>query len=252
MVETQPGSADDTTGAQPGAGAADPVDPKDTEITRLTGLLEDSQHKLSSAEGRLRGRPDNSAQVAELGVQMQRFTREFRRNQILNDDELKPEETAAKLGKLSDEERTEDENNRLIRYRTRAANRLNLKLQEAGISEDNNPSVREAVARWRTTRTMDEVDDLMDEVEDIIAKPQSDAAKAKGEKEETERKEGNANRGSLELGAQVSGSAGSVSDQAWLDAYSDEVKGGIPATPANAARAKALIDKGMRARVRAT
>ena len=190
------------------APAAAEVDFK-AEVVRLTAELAKSEQNRKSAEGRLKGRQP-AEDMAGIRAEINRLTREFRRGQIEANAEMEPAQKQESLGKLAAEEQTAAEALALSRYMTRIAARINSRLEKASIAVDH-PKVQAALEQWVKAQSRDDVDDIYESLDDFIEVEREGASKKAlkdaNDKAEAARKEANAAKGTLEVGAGAGGGA---------------------------------------------
>lgn len=121
-----------------------------------------------------------------------------------------------------------------------------------GVSDDAKDAIHEAVTAYMEAERAKDGQEMgvsLANVHSIALRVEREQAKSR---EEEARKEGQRRRqqqDSVEMGGPGRTGSG-ASDQDWIDEYADEANGRIPPTPANAARARELMQKGLRARVR--
>ena len=104
----------------------------------------------------------------------------------------------------------------------RTAARIGVRLTKTGLSGDH-PKVKEAVGKWRSVKTQDDVDAIFEEIDDWIEE-EREAQRAKAEEDriaaaEKARKEASEKAGTLALGVTGAPAAASQSAAARWSAY---------------------------------
>lgn len=133
------------------------------EVQRLQAEVQRLEHRARSAEGLNKGVPDR---MSSLEGQIRSLTREIRRGEIQRAD-IDESERNTRLRQLSDEERQEQEAQQFGDHARRLGRRLDTLLSRANISAEH-VKVGEALRRWQSARTIDELDDIYDSVEELV------------------------------------------------------------------------------------
>ena len=214
------------------------------EAERLGGEISKLEQRAKSAEGRLKG---PVVDLTPIQAELNRLAREVRRGDIKHDPDLEPEAKKEALSKLTVEEQTEAEAREIMRYRTHIANRINTRLEKGDILPTH-PTVVEALAQWGQARTRDAVDAIFEEIDDFVEAERDAKTKATvkeaNEKAENARKEVNAAKGTLQVGAGAGAGAAGVSEQELVNRYGRGESLSIEDTKkAHAGMAKGLYPK---------
>ena len=248
-----------------GAGGSDTpeteVDPNATEPNyEELYKAEKSAHgettqKLQSADGRLQSQ-QASTEMLGLRSEVSNLTagmREMRLNGVRSNPDLSPEEKTKQTDVINAESVQDAARNALIAHRGDLENSLTEFLSEASIPLSHD-AVQEAMVQWGQANTAKGYNAIYTKlinslVKEIKGQPNAETEELK-QKLEDERKRENAINGTMEAGALSTGTGAAMSKQQWMDNYADEVNGNIPATPENAAKARALQAEGIIPRVR--
>ncbi len=206
--------------------------PKSEREVELERQLAEEQHARKSAEGRLRSRDGSPAlqqmqgELQEMRNEMKRERRERDRRYYNDEADLNPEERRQALGRLDEEEQKDAEWGRVYKRAEELRNRINPRLERAGISLDDS-GIQEAIAKWGRAQTIDELEDVYDEIGDLIENRRESHAKATQKELEETRQRFNQENGTLDVGANSAGvgQSGNMSDQSTFEAYG---RGEIP------------------------
>ena len=185
---------------------------KSEREVELEQQLADAEQRYKSAEGRLKSRDVSPAledRLASIESQVKQSNREQRRRYYNDDDlDLDPQVRSEALSQIDAEERQEAGMQQTMTYARRWAGKLNDRLSKAGLTEDN-AKVRDAMAKWESAATMDEIDDVVDEIDDLVTAELAALAKAAQDNARKEveeaRQKFNQDTGSLDVGANSAG-----------------------------------------------
>lgn len=213
---------------------------KAPELVAAEQRIADLEHRLSSAEGRLRGGND------DIRTEVRRLRQYV---EVMTDADMEAGERKSRVSTLDAEadraERTADVTTRA----NRMLERMQTKLKSTGITEDD-PRLSGALTIWEQGRTgtidMDKLEEAYDLVDGIVDEHRDQQVKdAYGAADRRHRQD------ELDLSGGGPGApSGGAADQEFLDRYADEANGGIEVTPANTKRAAELYAKGLRPKAR--
>lgn len=215
---------DGTPGQEEDGGGEKPPEQPDYKA-----LYEESEQARKSIEGSQRGRETTSTRFDAMDSRFDRLEKLF-----AIDPNLSTEERDAKIAAHNTEATVAQQAQAKVVIADLGVKLDDLVKETEGL-ELTDPRLKGALGVWELAKDRDDVvlattaEGLVRDVAEQIA-----AAKAAPKKSAAD----------LALNPGGAGGGGE-SDQAWLNKYSDEVNGGIPATPKNAERAKELKAKGL-------